>query len=205
MAMTLTTQNTVLGALQPKDTTARWASALFTIVLGTILLTISAKLSVPTWPVPVTLQTMAIAAIAGAFGWRIGLATVSLYILQGFVGLPVFATGSGPAYILGPTGGFIVGWLPMTLLIGYAADRGASSNFFKLFAAMVAGGTIMFALGFGWLALMAGAAGWIDQTNVLASAFEKAVAPFIVWDLLKMAFAALTVYGGWQLVKGRKS
>lgn len=205
MAMTLTTQNTVLGALQPKETTARLVSTLFTVILGTILLTISAKISVPVWPVPVSLQTMAVAGIAGAFGWRIGLATVGLYLFQGLMGLPVFISGGGPAYLLGPTGGFLIGFLPMTFVIGLAADRGVSSSFFKLFAAMVAGGAVMFLLGFAWLALMAGSAGWIDQSNVLASAFEKAVAPFIVWDLLKMAFAALTVYGGWQFVKGRKA
>ena len=205
MAMTLTTPNTILGALQPKGETARIAAGVVTIILGTLLLTISAKIQVPTWPVPVTLQTLAIAGLAAAFGARIGVATVALYILEGMSGLPVFAGATaGPAYILGPTGGFIVGWLPMAYLIGRAADHGASGNFLKLFGIMVVGDAIVFALGFAWLVIAAAfvtSVGWLDQTNLIASGFQKAIQPFIVWDLLKLAFAALTVAGGWQVLK----
>lgn len=205
MAMLFATPNTLLGAIQPKGRVAQVAANVAITLLGTLLLTISAKISVPTWPVPVTLQTLAIAGLAGAFGARIGVATVLLYILEGMSGLPVFASGGGAAYIFGPTGGFIVGWLPMAYIIGRATDGGASNNFFKLFGAMVVGDAIVFLLGFAWLAAMAGQAGWIDQTNVLGSAFDKAVRPFIVWDTLKLALAALTVTGGWHWLKSRKA
>ncbi len=206
MAMTLTTPNTLLGTLQPKGDTARLASNLVTVVLGTVLLTIAAKIQVPTWPVPVTLQSLAVAGLAAAFGARIGVATLALYILEGMAGLPVFAgAGAGAAYILGPTGGFIIGWLAMAYIIGRAADMGASRSFPKLFGAMIVGNAFSFALGFIWLAAMAGSAGWIDQSNILGSAFAKAVQPFIVWDVLKMALAALSVVGGWQLIKSRKA
>lgn len=204
MAVTMTTPNTVLGVLLPKEGAARLVGNLVTIVLGTVALTIAAKISVPVWPVPVTLQTFAVAALAAAFGWRIGVATVALYILEGMAGLPVFATGGGPAYLLGPTGGFIVGWLPMAYVIGLAADRGASGRPLPLFGAMLLGDAILFALGFAWLLAMGASAAWIDQSNLVASAFEKAVQPFIVWDILKMAFAALTVAGAWTLLR-RKS
>jgi len=206
MAMTLTTPNTLLGTLQPKGDAARLASNIATVVLGTVLLTIAAKTQVPTWPVPVTLQSMAVAGLAAAFGARIGMATIALYILEGLAGLPVFAgAGAGAAYILGPTGGFIIGWLLMAYVIGRAADTGASRNFPKLFGAMILGNALSFTLGFVWLAAMAGSAGWIDQSNVLGSAFAKAVQPFIIWDVLKMALAALTIVGGWQLIKSRKA
>ena len=204
MAVTMTTPNTVLGVLLPKEGAARLVGNLVTIVLGTVALTIAARISVPVWPVPVTLQTFAVAALAAAFGWRIGVATVALYILEGMAGLPVFATGGGPAYLLGPTGGFIVGWLPMAYVIGLAADRGASGRPLPLFGAMLLGDAILFALGFAWLLAMGASAAWIDQSNLVASAFEKAVQPFIVWDILKMAFAALTVAGAWTLLR-RKS
>lgn len=205
MAMTLTTPNTILGVFQPKSSTTRLLTNLAIVVLGTVLLTLSAKTQVPTWPVPVTLQTLAVAALAGAFGARIGVATVALYILEGMAGLPVFAgAAAGPAYILGPTGGFILGYLGMAYVIGRATDAGASSNVLRLFSAMVVGDAIVFALGFAWLMVLAGDAGWIDQTNIVASAFEKAVQPFIVWDLVKLAFAAVTVTGVWQFVKSRK-
>lgn len=203
MAVTLTTPNTLLGVFQPKGDAAKLAANIATVVLGTLLITICAKINVPVWPVPVTLQGFAIAALAAAFGMRIGVATVALYLLEGAVGLPVFATGGGLAYLAGPTGGFLIGFLFMAAIIGHAADRGASGKPLTLFAAMLVGDAVLFVLGFAWLLLMAGQAGWIDQSNVVASAFAKAVQPFIVWDILKMALAALTVTGAWNLFAKR--
>ncbi len=204
MALTLTTPNTLLGRLQPQGAAAKLASNLTTVVLGTLFITLCAKINVPTWPVPVTLQSFAIAAVAAAFGLRIGVATVALYLLEGMMGLPVFAGGfSGPAYLLGPTGGFLVGFLFLAALTGYAADRGASGKPLALFGAMLAGNAIMMALGFAWLLAMSGQAGWIDQSNVVASAWARGVQPFVVWDILKMALAALTVTGVWAALSRR--
>jgi biotin transport system substrate-specific component len=201
MALTLTTPNTLLGLYQPKGDVAKLASSFATIVLGTLLITLCAKINVPVWPVPVTLQGFAVAALAAAFGMRIGVATVALYLFEGALGLPVFATGGGLPYLVGPTGGFLIGFLFMAAIIGYAADKGASRKPLKLFGAMLIGDAVLFALGFAWLLLMAGQAQWIDQTNVITSAFTKAVQPFVVWDILKMALAALTVSGVWGLLK----
>lgn len=203
MAVTLTTPNTLLGLYQPKGAVAKLASNIATVVLGTLLITLCAKINVPVWPVPVTMQGFAIAALAAAFGLRIGVATVALYLVEGALGLPVFATGGGLVYLVGPTGGFLLGFLVLAAITGYAADRGASGKPLALFAAMLVGDALMFVLGFAWLALMAGQAGWIDQTNVLGSAFAKAVQPFIVWDILKMALAAVTVTGAWNLISKR--
>nr|WP_295883080.1 biotin transporter BioY [uncultured Devosia sp.] len=204
MAVTLTTPNTLLGVFQPKGDAARLASNLVTVVLGTLLITICAKINVPVWPVPVTLQSFAIAALAAAFGLRIGVATVALYLLEGAFGLPVFAGASaGIPYLMGPTGGFLIGFLLLAAIVGYAADRGASGKPLTLFAAMLVGDAVLFVLGFAWLLFMAGQAQWIDQANVVASAFAKAVQPFIVWDILKMALAALTVTGAWKLFSKR--
>ena len=203
MAVTLTTPNTLLGIFQPKGDTAKLAANLATVVLGTLLITICAKISVPVWPVPVTLQSFAIVALSAAFGLRIGVATVALYLLEGALGLPVFATGGGLAYLVGPTGGFLLGFLVMAAIIGYAADKGASSKPLTLFAAMVAADAVLLVLGFTWLLALSGNAGWIDQNNVVASAFSGAIQPFIVWDILKMALAALTVTGAWNLLGKR--
>lgn len=204
MAVTLTTPNTLLGVFQPKGQVAKLAINAAIVFLGTLLITAAAKINVPVWPVPVTLQSFAIAALAAGFGMRIGVATVSLYLAQGALGLPVFATGGGAIYLLGPTGGFLLGFLVMAAIIGYAADRGASSRPFTLFGAMMIGNAVMFAFGFAWLVAMAGQAAWVDQTNVVASAFAKAVQPFIVWDILKMAFASLTVTGLWGLFGSKR-
>ncbi|MCS6758396.1 MAG: biotin transporter BioY [Candidatus Devosia euplotis] len=203
MAVTLTTPNTLLALYQPKGDATKLASNLLTVVLGTLLITICAKINVPVWPAPVTLQGFAIAGLAAAFGMRIGVATVGLYLLEGAMGLPVFAAGGGLAYLVGPTGVFLIGFVALAAIVGFAADRGASGKPLALFSAMLIGDAVMFVLGFAWFALMVGQAGWIDQTNVLGSAFAKAVQPFIVWDILKMALAALTVTGAWKLASKR--
>lgn len=197
MAVTLTTPNTLLGVFQPKGDVAKLAINGAIVVLGTLLITAAAKINVPVWPVPVTLQSFAIAALAAGFGMRIGVATVALYLLQGAMGLPVFAAGGGLPYLMGPTAGFLLGFLFQAGVIGFAADRGASGRPFTLFGAMLVGTVVLHAFGFAWLVAMAGQAAWVDQTNVLASAFAKASQPFLIWDVLKMALASLTVTGLW--------
>jgi biotin transport system substrate-specific component len=204
MALTLTTDNTLLGRHVPRDGAARTIAAFGAALVGSVLLYLSAKVQVPGIPVPVTLQSLAVALIAATLGWRIGVATVALYIAEGLSGLPVFASGGGWAYVASPTFGFIVGWLPMAYVIGRAADLGASGRVVLLFLAMIVADAISFVFGYAWLVAMSGGAAWIDQANVLGSAFAKAVQPFLVWDALKMAFAAVTVAGAWSLF-GRRS
>jgi biotin transport system substrate-specific component len=210
MAAAMTTSNTLLGSFQPRSQSARLLSNLALVVLGTLVLAAAAKFKVPLPPVPFTLQSLAVAAIAAAFGWRVGVATVALYIIEGLAGLPVFANGGGPAYIMSPSFGFIVGWLPMAALIGWAADRGVAGNVTLLFAVMVVADAISFGLGFAWLLVVANAItsaggelpGWLHG-DLLTVAFNGAVRPFILWDLLKMAFAAMTIAGLWAAVRHR--
>lgn len=204
MVMTLTTPNTLLGTMLSKAPTKQMVNTFAVVMLGTLLLTLSAKVNIPFIPVPATFQTLVVAALAAAFGWRIGVATVALYLTEGALGLPVFSAGGGAAYLLGPTGGFLVGFLPAAYIVGMLADAGASKKFLPMFGAMLLGDVVLFTFGIAWLTVLAGNASWIDQTNVLGSIYTIAVKPFIVWDVLKMAFAALTVVGGWQLLKSRK-
>src|SRR5690606_30243589 len=135
--------------------------------------------------------------------WRIGTATVIAYLLQGAAGLPVFATGGVIGYLVGPTGGFLLGFVPMAYIIGRATDLGASGRVGMLFLAMLVADAVLFAPGFLWLLALGGGAAWLDQANLVSSAFAKAVQPFILWDVLKMLFAALTVTGIWTLAKKR--
>jgi biotin transport system substrate-specific component len=159
---------------------------------------------VPVWPVPVTLQTFAVALLAAALGWRIGLATVALYIVEGLAGLPVFAgVAAGPAYLFGPTGGFILSWLLMAPIIGYATDRGASSRLLLLFGAMLLGDAVSFIIGFGWLATFLASVKSMPADAAMAAAFKGAIAPFVIWDVLKMALAALSTLGLWSVLKRR--
>jgi biotin transport system substrate-specific component len=204
MAVTLTTPNTLLGAFQPKGEAAKLVINMVTVVLGSLLIALAAKVNVPVWPVPVTMQSFAIAGLAAAFGARIGVATVALYLIEGAMGLPVFATGGGLAYLVGPTSGFLLGFLVMAWMIGTATDRGASARPLTLFGAMIAAEAVLLALGFAWLVMMAGHAQWVDQTNVVVSAFAGAIQPFLIWDVLKMALAALTVTGLWAVLPSRR-
>lgn len=208
MAATLTTQNTVLGALLPTTQTARLLSQIAAVVLGTVALTVAAKIQVPVWPVHITLQSMVVAMLAGALGWRLGLATVALYIAEGLAGLPVFSTGGGIGYIFSPSFGFIVGWLPMALIAGLVAER-AKGRIIPMALGFLAADAVSFAFGFAWLMVVAnmivGAGGelpkWLAGGDVLTAAWNGAVQPFILWDILKMAFAALTVSGALALLR----
>ncbi len=158
---------------------------LLTVVVGSALLTVSAKIQVPFWPVPMTLQVMAVLGLAAALGWRLGAATVALYLAEGAFGLPVFAgtpeKGIGLAYMMGPTGGYLAGFLLAALLVGTFAERGLVRRPVALFFLMLAGLAAIYAPGLIWLAQFTG--------------WEKSVTlgfmPFIAGDLLKVAVIAL--------------
>jgi len=203
MAVMLTTPNTILGVLEPKTTTERLLSNVAMVLIGTLLITASAKINVPTWPVPVTLQSFAVAVLAAGFGWRIGVGTVVAYLIEGAMGIPVFATGGGISYLMGPTGGFLLGFIPMAYVIGRAADLGGSGRVLMLTVAMLVADALLFVLGFAWLLALGSNAKWLDHANLVGSAFAKAVQPFLIWDALKMVFAALSVTGLWALFKKR--
>jgi biotin transport system substrate-specific component len=186
----------------PENTNKAVMAALL-VLTGTIILTISAKISVPFWPVPMTLQTLAIMAIAAAYGSRLAVATVLAYLLEGALGIPVFAgAGAGPAYLLGPTGGFLAGFIVLAWIVGTAADRGWDRSTPKLFAAMVFADIVVFALGIAWLALWAQMSS--GGTGIgLESAIKFGAQPFVLGDLLKIALAALAVPAAWKLVDRR--
>ena len=208
MAETLTTPNTVLGALLPEARGMRLAAQVGAVILGTVALTVAAKIQVPVWPVAITLQSMVVAIIGGVMGWRLGLATVALYIAEGLTGLPVFSRGGGIEYIFSPSFGFIVGWIPMVMIAGFTAER-ARGRIVPMALGFLAADAISFAFGFAWLMAVAnmilGSGGelpaWLASGDLLTVAWNGAVQPFILWDVLKMVFAALTVAGTLSLLK----
>jgi biotin transport system substrate-specific component len=209
MAATMTTPNTVLGVLLPREGTARLAANIATVVIGSLILAAAANIKIPLQPVVINLTTLAVAILAASFGWRIAVATVALYIAEGLAGLPFFANGGGWGYVLSPSFGFIVGYLPMAFIIGWAADRGASASAIRLFGWMLVADAVVFSFGFAWLLVVAslilqsGGAlpAWLSSGDLLTVAWNGAVQPFILWDVLKMAFAAVTVAGLWTLLK----
>lgn len=164
---------------------------------GTALLWLSAKINVPFYPVPMSMQTFVVLAIGAAYGWRLGAATLLLYLAEGAAGLPVFAgtpeKGIGLAYMMGPTGGYLVGFVAGAALTGWLCERGFDRSFLGLTAAMFIGHVVIFVFGVAWLAGLIG--------------FEKAwaagVAPFYLATVLKTLLAAAAIQGGWKLAQAR--
>jgi biotin transport system substrate-specific component len=195
MAATMTTPNTVLGVLLPREGTARLVGNGIAVVAGSLLLWAAAKIQVPFYPVPMTLTTLAIMLIGACYGWRLGLATVALYLVEGAVGLPVFSgtpeRGLGIAYMFGPTGGYLLGYLAAVVIVGWFAQRGADRLARRLFVAMLLADIVVLALGYVWLATLIGP----------GAAWTAGVLPFLLGDLLKVAIAALAVPAGNRLVR----
>lgn len=151
-------------------------------IAGAAVMTLAAKIQVPFWPVPMTLHVMAVMAFAVLLGPRLAVSIFLAYLAAGAVGLPVFSgtpeRGIGLAYMGGPTGGYLLGFLVASWLVGVlAADRGMIGRF----AAMVAGLVVVYALGLAWLAA------YVPAGKLMA----LGVAPFILGDLVKIAVVAV--------------
>jgi biotin transport system substrate-specific component len=193
-----TTMRPLVSLALPEKGAARLVTQLFLAIAGTLLLTLSAKTKVMLGPVDMSLQTLAIFLIAAAFGMRLAVATLVLYMLEGAMGFPVFQStpekGIGLAYMVGTTGGYLAGFVVMAAIAGWAADRGFDRNPFKLFGALLVAEVIMMAMGFAWLATIIGA----------EKAWQFGVVPFIVPDLVKVALAASLVPAVWSLLPRRK-
>ena len=127
-----------------------------TVVICSLLLILSAKIKVDLYPVPMTLQPLAVLLIAMLCGRNIAVATVSLYLFQGMVGIPVFAYGGGLLYLLGPTGGFLFGFLFASIILGELADRGWGKQHFKSVFAMLIGLIVIYTFGVFQLSVLKG-------------------------------------------------
>ena len=195
MAVEQGTYETLSERLWRTETAA--AAALKWIVLafaGALIITIAAKIKVPFWPVHMSMQTAAILLIGAAYGWRLGTLTVLLYIAQGAMGLPVFQgtpeRGIGIPYMLGPTGGYLVGYVMTVGIVGWFAERGYDRSFAKIGPVMLLAGAVLYIPGLLWLAYLFGA-----DKPILAWGLY----PFILGDLTKVALAAAITALGWRL------
>ncbi|MBR0681088.1 biotin transporter BioY [Roseomonas eburnea] len=124
---------------------------------GSLAIAASAQIQVPMQPVPMTMQSLVVLLVGAAYGWRLGAATVLLYLAEGLMGLPVFAGfRAGPAALAGPTGGFLVGFVPAAALAGWLAAQGWTRGVARSAATFLAGHAVLFACGLAWLGLMIG-------------------------------------------------
>lgn len=184
---------TLIERLWPVEEESGVARGVALVLLGSALMTISAKVQVPFWPVPMTMQTYAAMMIGAVYGLRLGAMTVAVYLVQGAVGLPVFATGAGLAYMAGPTGGYLVGFLAAAAVTGFLADRGNGRGFLSALGMFLLGDAVIFGLGLTWLSALIGA--------------EKAIAgglmPFLPGEALKVALAMATLPLAWKALDRR--
>ena len=180
---------TIAGLFRPSN---RAYAALYDIILiiaGSLLIGFSAQLKVllPFSPVPITGQTFTVLMIGALFGPRRGCLSVIVYITQGLMGLPVFALGVGPAVLAGPTGGYLLGFIPAAYITGSLAQAGWDRRISKTILAMLLGNAAIYACGLLRLILMMG-----PTKAVLVAGLY----PFILGDILKILLAAAVLPAG---------
>ncbi|MHB0767577.1 biotin transporter BioY [Bradyrhizobium sp. 5.13L] len=170
--------------------------AVVLIAFGSALMALSAKVSLPLPYVPMTLQTLVVLMIGAAYGWRLGSATMIAYLAEGALGLPVFAGPvGGIAPLVGPTAGYLFGFIAAAFLTGWLAERGWDRNVMLLFAAMAVGHVVILAAGFGWLAFGLGLGA--------AKAWQVGIVPFIAASLIKNALGAMLMPAARRIVERR--
>ena len=153
------------------------------ILFGTLLLTISAKVQVPFWPVPMTMQTFVVFLIGSTYGVRLSLLTLVAYLIEGALGLPVFAAGGGIMYLTGPTAGYLYGMTLAAVVISWFANQGYSTSYLKSFISIIVGSAIIFTLGVLYLGSIIG----------YNKAIQAGLLPFIPSELFKIALAVLLI------------
>ena len=153
------------------------------VFIGTILLTISAKIKIPFYPVPMTMQTFVVLFLGISFGYKIGLATVGLYLFEGIIGFPVFSNspekGVGLIYFTGPTMGYLIGFLAAAFISGYMNYK---TNFIFIFIKLIVSVSVIYILGIVWLGILIG---WDKPL------FEMGVSPFLLAELFKISILSI--------------
>jgi biotin transport system substrate-specific component len=150
------------------------------------------RIPLPFTPVPITGQTFAVLLVGAVLGSRRGTASLGLYLLMGLAGLPFFAGGaSGLAYLLGPTGGYLVGFIVAAGLVGLLAARGLDRRIPSALLAFLVGEIVIYLFGVAWLSFYLG----------VPHAIMAGLVPFIIGDAIKLAAAGLVLPAAWALVK----
>jgi len=185
---------TVADYLRPSE---KLYAAFYDVALilgGSLLIGLSAKVKVllPFSPVPVTGQTFAVLMVGALLGSGRGSLAVIAYLIQGLAGAPIFAFGGGLAVLLGPTGGYLIGFIPAAFVTGLLAEKGWDRRMATTVFAMILGNLAIYTCGLLWLTCLMGAK---------TTAFTMGLLPFIPGDILKIILAAILLPSGWKLLK----
>ena len=165
------------------------------VACGIIFLTIAAKIQVPMWPVPITMGTFAVLSVGAAYGARLGLATILGYMIIGALGFDVFAGSSaekfGMTYMMGGTGGYLVGYVFAVLALGTFAQMGWDRSIPKMALAMLVGNVLIYVPGIIWLGMLYG---WNQPI------LQWGLTPFLIGDAAKLVLAALILPQAWKMI-----
>jgi len=163
---------------------------------GSGMIALCAQVYIPLYPIPITLQTFAVFLIGFTYGWRLGGFTVTLYLFEGALGLPVFAKAAGGiAVFTGPTAGFLFGFILVAIVSGWFAERGFDRSYAKLFISLILCNVILYSLGLFWLGSYIG---WDKPV------LELGLYPFILGDLLKILLVVVLLPSTWTFVNRLK-
>jgi biotin transport system substrate-specific component len=190
------THETYADLIQTRVNAPAWVTNLLLVLAGSFLVAVCAQVAIPLpfSPVPITGQTFAVVLVGALLGSRRGALALVAYVLEGAVGLPVFANlRAGAGVIMGPTGGYILGFVVAAAATGFLAERGWDRRIATAVLAMTAGTVLIFACGLPWLAA------YVGTTNVWA----MGLIPFIPGAIVKLALAALVLPIGWRFM-GRR-
>ncbi len=176
-------------------------------IAGSLLVAAAAQISVPMWPVPMTLQTLAVLGLGAAYGARLGAASLALYALEGLIGLPFFAGGKSGIfddkldYLLPASSmGYVVGFILAAWLVGRLVESGWANSFVKAVLATVAGAIVLYVPGLIWLAIWASKTMGLDASTAISSALAWGLFPFLVGDAIKAVIAAFAAPASWKLL-----
>ncbi|HAQ58951.1 MAG TPA: biotin transporter BioY [Microbacterium sp.] len=185
---------------RPSHRTRTFALDATLVLAGVVVVALLAKVSFFVGPVPITGQTLGVVLVGAALGAGRGAASLTTYMMLGLAGLPIFAGPvAGPAYLLSPSFGFIVGFIPAAFVAGWFAERAWDRRPLLAFVGFVAASIIPFLIGVPQMALILANVVGVDVT--FASIMEAGVLPFIVPGLIKAALAALLLPGAWVIVR----
>ncbi|WP_104018025.1 biotin transporter BioY [Roseovarius nitratireducens] len=162
---------------------------------GSLFIALAAQVSVPFFPVPLTLQTLAILVVGLTFGSRLGAAALLAYLAEGAMGLPVFANGMNGAALVGPTAGFLYGFVGMAWLAGLAVERGLARGVVSTAICGVAISALLYVPGLAWPAAVMG--------KTMPELWTYWMSPFLLGDAVKAVLAAMVVWGGWKALSAR--
>lgn len=191
---------TLSQALWPaKDTdAARWLRAALLVALGVTAMAIAAKVRVPMWPVPITLQTFVVLTVGAAYGAGLGMTTMIAYLVIGALGFDIFTSSSsdrnGLEYMMGGTGGYLLGFVVAAGVLGWLARQGWDRSVPKMALAMLIGSALIYVPGLMWLNMQTYSEGW-------SWTIAHGLTPYLVGDALKLALAALVLPALWTLSK----